>query len=303
MPQRIAHLSALRAFAVVADCLSFKRAAEQLGTSPSAVSHQIRTLEEYLGEKLFVRRARSIELTAAGRTLHPPLREGFDLIGTALRETRALTEETRLRISAGPSIAAKWLLPRLHRFHDLYPAINVEVGTTNEVVDLLAGHSDLALRHGRGDYPDHKITYLLGEAYVPLCAPGYVPAGAPVQHLTELRLLHDDAATYPGQSSGWADWFSKVGLDPGLAEKGQHFAQTDHALQAAMSGAGILLGRRTIASDDIASGRLVVPWDMVLPSPFSYFLVCAERRCRERPIKAFTEWIVGEAKSADLGAD
>ena len=307
MAERIPHLTALRAFEAAARHLSFQEAAAELGLSPSAVSHQIRTLEAYLEVRLFERLTRAIALTAAGRALQPGLEDGFRSIEGAVRQVRSLRTHSVIVVSAGPSIAAKWLVPRLYLFEERYPSIEVRIATTTRTIDLLREDVDVALRHGRGDYPGLECTRLLGEAYAPLCAPSLLsdktrPLEQPAD-LAQHRLLHDDAAAYPGTTAGWPEWLSAAGADPAMGQEGRHFKQSDHAIQAAIDGAGVLLGRLAIAAPDIAAGRLILPFSLVLPSDFGYFFVTRPGRGREKPVAALLDWLKAEAKGLDIVPD
>jgi LysR family glycine cleavage system transcriptional activator len=275
--------------------------------SPSAVSHQIRTLEQYLDVSLFDRLTRAVALTAAGRTLQPDLEEGFRRIENAVGQVRSLNTQSIIVVSAGPSIAAKWLVPRLYRFEERYPAIEVRITMTNRTIDLTREDVDIALRHGRGEYKGMECARLFGEAYTPLCAPGLLEdTKAPLKTPSDLaghQLLHDDAAGFPGTAPGWADWLKEAGADSALADGGRHFQQTDHAIQATIDGAGVLLGRVTIAAPDLAAGRLVQPFDLSMPSPFGYFLVTRPRRQLEKPIAAFFTWLREEADALEIVPD
>ena len=304
MADRLAHLSALHVFATVARLLSFREAAGTLGITRSAVSHQVRTLERHLGVPLFERHARSISLTEAGAQLYPRVERALEEIGGAVMEVRSLDRPATLRLSCGPAIAAKWLAPRAYRFRERHPAIALDISISIELVDLARGDIDVAIRHGPGRYEGVDHVRLFGEAYAPVCAPELAaqddpPLRDPVD-LARHRLLHDDAAAYPGQTAGWADWLAAHGGDPALASGGQHFAQTDHAIQAAIDGAGVLLGRLSLAAGDLDAGRLVQPLDGVLPSPFAYFLVTAKGRLREKPIAALAAWLQEEAALSRL---
>ncbi len=300
MAERIPHLTALRAFEAAARALSFQDAARELGLSPSAVSHQIRTLETYLDVRLFDRLTRRIELTEAGRALLPGVGRGFREIEGAVRQVRSLKSGAVIVVSAGPSMASKWLVPRLYDFEERYPEIEVRITTSMRSIDLLREDVDIALRHGLGDYDGLDSIRLFGEAYAPLCAP-QLAKGGPADLIGE-RLLTDDSASLPGQAPGWADWFAAAGLSVDATretvEKGRHFKQTDHAIQAALDGAGILLGRIAVAAPDLAAGRLVQPFGPALASPYSYFFVTRPRRTQEKAIGAFLEWL--RQRAADL---
>ena len=271
------------------------------------MSHQIRTLEAYLDARLFERLTRAVALTEAGTTLRPGIEAGFRRIESAVRQVRSLKSRAVIVISAGPSIAAKWLFPRLYAFEERYPMIEIRISTTNRTVDLLTEDVDIAFRHGRGDYPGLDSTRLFGEAYAPMCAPALLTdATRPLKDPADLgrhRLLHDDAASFPGAAPGWPAWLAAAGVDPSGGHGGRHFKQTDHAIQAAIDGAGVLLGRIAIAAPDLAAGRLIRPFALTLPSDFGYFVVTRPRRQRERPIAAFLSWLREERQALDFVPD
>jgi LysR family glycine cleavage system transcriptional activator len=304
MAERIPHLTALRAFETAARHLSFRAAAHELGLSPSAVSHQIRSLENYLEVRLFDRLTRAIALTEAGEALRPGVEDGFRRIEDAVRQVRSLKTHAVIVISAGPAIAAKWLVPRLYHFEERYPAIEIRITTSSRMIDLEREDIDVAIRYGLGKYEGLETTRLFGEAYVPMCSPGLLssrpkPLRKPAD-LAHHRLLHVDAAPFPGPTPGWPEWLKaeKVRKVDGMV--GRHFAQSDHAMQAAIDGAGVLLGRVAIASADLAAGRLVRPFDKEMPSDFGYFFVTRKGRLREKPIAALLQWIKEEARSIDF---
>lgn len=300
MSERLPHLSALRAFEAAARRLSFRDAAEELGITASAISHQIRTLEAYLDVRLFDRLTRAVALTEAGSALYPKLDVGFRLVESAAREVRSLRTASALVVTAGPAIAAKWLVPKLYRFQEQYPGIELRVLTSSRPVDLDREDVDVAFRHGRGDYPGLESVRLFGEAYTPMCAPRLTedarhPLRVPAD-LRHQRLLHDDAAALPGKgAAGWAQWLRSAKVRQVDAQAGAHFGQTDHAIQAAIDGGGVLLGRVSIAAFDLSAGRLVRPFELTLPSPFGYYFVTRQGRQRESAVAAFLSWIQAEA--------
>lgn len=301
MSERLPHLTALRVFESTARQGSFQAAAAELGLTPSAVSHQIRALESYLGVRLFERRVRAVELTEAGRTLWPKLERGFRLIESGVRELRTLQAPAAITVSIGPAIAAKWLVPLLHRFAERHPAIEVRVNTANKVVDLRKEAVDVAIRHGKGDYPGLESIRLFGEAHTPMCAPHLLECGRSRAHLLrqlrQQRLLHDDQAAFPGKTVGWPEWLAAIGTADIDGRSGVRYRQTDHAIQAAIDGSGVLLGRIAIAAFDLAAGRLVCPFQLTLPSPYGYHFVTLPGRSRERAIGAFLAWLQEEARN------
>ena len=301
MSERLPHLTALRIFESTARHASFQAAAAELGLSPSAVSHQIRALEGYLGVRLFERRVRAVELTEAGKALCPKLERGFRLIESGVREVRTLQAPATIAVSVGPAIAAKWLVPLLHRFAERHPTIDVRVSTANKPVDLKKEAFDVAIRHGRGDYAGLESIRLFGEAYTPMCAPRLLANQRTglrtLRQLGKQRLLHDDHAAFPGKTLGWREWLEAAGAPDVDCDAGVHYSQTDHAIQAAIDGSGVLLGRMAIAAFDLAAGRLVRPFDLILPSPYSYFFVTLPDRPRERAIGAFLAWLQEEVRN------
>ena len=307
MAERLPHLTALRVFEVAARHLSFQDAAAELGLSPSAVSHQVRKLEAYLDTRLFDRLTRAVALTEAGRALQPGVEDGFRRIESAVRQIRSLRSRAVIVVSAGPPIAANWLFPRLYAFEERHPLIEVRVTTTNRTIDLVREDVDIALRHGHGDYGGVDCVRLFGEAYTPMCAPSLLAAsGEPLRQPADLaahRLLHDDAAALPGGAPGWAEWLAAAGVDPSIGVGGRHFKQTDHAIQAAIDGAGVLLGRVAIAAPDLAARRLVRPFGLTLPSQYGYFFLTRPRRRREKPIAAFLQWLLDERQALDMVPD
>jgi len=303
MAEKLPHLTALRAFEAAARHLSFQDAATELGLSPSAVSHQIRALEAYLDTRLFNRLTRAVELTPAGRALRPGVEDGFRRIETAVRQVRSINSNATLVLSVGPAMAAKWLVPRMHDFEENFPDIEIRITTSSRPVDLRREDVDVALRHGRGRYEGLDSVRLFGEAYTPMCAPALrCDAKSPLKTKKELarhRLLHDDAAASPGPVPGWAEWLTKARVSGVDASKGRHFQQTDHAIQAAIDGAGVLLGRKAIAAPDLAAGRLVRPFKLTLPSDYAYFFVTRPGRRREKPIAVLLDWLRTEIAALD----
>lgn len=301
MAEQIPHLTALRAFEAAARHLSFQAAARELNLSPSAVSHQIRALEAYLDVRLFNRLTRAIELTPAGLSLQPGIENGFRQIETAVRQVRSVRQHAVLVVSSGPAMAAKWIMPRLYLFEESYPQIEVRLTTSNRNIDLQREDVDIAIRHGKGVYPGTESIRLFGEDYTPMCAPQLLQDRKhPLRKPTDLakhRLLHDDQASFVGTVPLWPDWLKAVGAKKVDGEEGRHFKQGDHAVQAAIDGAGVLLGRVVIAAPDLAAGRLVRPFELTLPSDFGYFFVTRKGRLTEKPIQLFLEWFQAQART------
>src|SRR6202049_2102497 len=197
MNNNLPPLSALRAFEAAARHMSFSKAADELSVTPAAISHQVHALEEDLGVRLFNRLNRSVELTASARVLLPGLSEAFAGIQSSVRRLRAHNDTGTLTVTASPSFAAKWLVPRLHRFQTASPEIDVRISATDEVVDLNRGDFDIAIRYGGGRYPGLDVEPLLKNEVFPACSPRLLENGPPLRTPDDLRrhaLIPDPAA-------------------------------------------------------------------------------------------------------------
>ena len=295
---RLPPLSALRAFEAAARLRSFTRAAAELHVTPAAISHQIHALEADLGVRLFRRRSRAVEPTVSARLLLPGLSDGFAEIQAAVRRLRAHNDTGTLTVTASPSLAAKWLVLRLHRFQALHPEIDVRLSATDEVVDLAQGDFDLAIRYGSGRYPGLQVELLLQNEVFPACSPHLLEAGPPLKNPADLRrhaLIHDQAADRDPLAPTWAMWLKAAGVEGGPAGSGLTFSGTHLALDAAIAGHGVVLAYSAIAAADIAAGRLVRPFSLALPDLFAYYIVTAPGALERPKVRAFRDWLRREA--------
>jgi LysR family glycine cleavage system transcriptional activator len=307
MSRQLPALGALKTFEAAARHLSFTKAAEELGVTPAAVSHQVRTLEDQLGLRLFGRTSRVVQLTQAGSILLAGVGEALDGIGRTIARLRGMDDHPRLTVSSSPSLAAKWLVPRLHRFLQAHPDTDIRVEVSNRLVDFAHEEVDLAIRFGRGDYPGLRVERLFDETIFPVCSPRLLKGRVPLRQPRDLRhhtLIHVD---WQAQGATWPDWRMWM-LAAGLAEldgtRGLHFSQTSLALQAAIDGQGVALAESTLAADDLASGRLTRPFDLSLkgPAEFAYFAL-SPPAIAERPlVRAFREWTIREAAETKVAA-
>lgn len=298
MADRLPPLTALRAFEAAARHLSFQRAAQELSITPSAVSHQIRSLEDDLGTPLFVRRTRAVALTEAGRALAPGLGEGFTAIGRAVATARSVGARPVIVLSTGPAIAAKWIVPRLYTFEEAHPEIEVRITTSLRLVDLDRDGVDAAIRFGRGPYPGLDARRLFGDALAPLCSPAIAKGLQEPADVLGHRLITDASTNDPDAMPGWPDWFEAAGVPASTwtepLMRGRVITQAHHTLQAAMDGAGVALGRVAVGAADLAAGRLARPFDITLPTPHSFWFVTGRGRMREPPIAALLAWLGSE---------
>jgi len=294
MPSPLLPLNALRAFEAIARHLSFAKAADELHVTPAALSHRIRALEDQLGLALFHRRTRAIELTDAGRLIYPGLSAGFTSMRNAIGELERARNHNVVVISATPGLVAKWLMPRLWRFLRAHPDIDARVSATMKVVDFSAEGVDLAIRLGKQVAPELHAEKLSEDSMLPVCAPRLVEQGLRTPaDLARFPLIHYDFATSMHAPPVWADWFPIAGLHGADASRGLRVNAADHALEAAVAGAGVALAHKLIASDDVHSGRLV-PFGPELPLHSAYHFVCPKGHETRPKVRAFRDWLFGE---------
>jgi LysR family transcriptional regulator, glycine cleavage system transcriptional activator len=305
MSQQLSHLNALKTFEVVARHESVRKAAEELNVTPAAVSHQIKKLEEYFGVELFNRQDGRFELTHVGHAALPKLQEGFENLSLAVQQLRAVTGRRTLRVLAAPSFAAKWVAPRLNRFLARQPDIDIELSSSSDLISenvpasaisaaLRQKEVDVAIPFGRGRFPGCKATKLMPVEAVPLCSPAYLRDGNLKQpsDLLEHTLLHDNTK-YP-ENPTWSDWMALAGLNKADGTRGIHFDHAVQALEAAISGQGVALSLKPLATADLAAGRLVIPFAIALPLKISYYMV-QDQGAPDKRVDAFRDWVMEEA--------
>jgi LysR family transcriptional regulator, glycine cleavage system transcriptional activator len=301
-------LTALRAFEAAARHLSLTRAATELHVTAGALSHQIRGLEELLGVKLFERRVRAIALTAAGKLLYPGLQTGFARIREAVDGLDRSGRDRVLVISAPPGFTAKWLVPRLYRFTGANPDIDVRSSSSTGYADFTTDGVDVAVRNlplGTRIDPTLASDKLIELAVVPVCSPRLLATHGPVTEpadVLRLPLIHDDTLTHLPDYPTWATWFAAAGLGEVDVHRGLHFNTTDHALDAAGEGAGVLLAHDLPSYDDLRTGRLVMPVRLVLPTGRAYHFVCLKGRSERPHVQAFRAWVKQEIAAVDWPA-
>ncbi|GAB3252265.1 LysR family transcriptional regulator [Chitinimonas naiadis] len=308
-------LGALRAFEAAARLGSFKAAAAELFVTPAAISHQIQALEGYLGTVLFQRLNRAVRLTASGCELAQAVSAAFAQIDTALTAAapRARRQRNTLVISAVPTLASRWLAPRLHRFHDAYPDIDLHLASSDVVVDLVNDTGvDIALRYGLGPFTElHAEQLWTDDLLVPVCSPS-LQAGLPAElsllgtktPVTLLRVALAPSAEPPSRarpSNVWTQWLAATGLDnPVLlaaADDGPLYSVSHLAIEAAIAGRGIALAPQILVADDLAAGRLVRMGSLAVPDARSHWLLCRKEQAELAKIRAFADWVQSEIKA------
>jgi LysR family transcriptional regulator, glycine cleavage system transcriptional activator len=285
-------LNGLRAFEAAARHLSFTRAAAELNVTQTAISHQIRRLEEQIGILLFVRRNRTLVLTREAQTYLPAIRTAFEDLRRATARLRRPDREGLLTVSTTASLAAKWLVTRVAGFQDANPGIEVRITTSPHLVDFEREEVDMAVRYGRGTWPGLRANWLMAEDIFPVCSPTLLQGDKPLRRPEDLAhhtLLH---ATVLRED--WQLWLTAAGLPMSLAtRRGLSFDQSFMAIQAAVEGLGIALGRTRFVEADIAAGRLVVPFDVVLPADAGFYIVAPEATADAPRIGLFRDWLIG----------
>ncbi|CAM4091360.1 transcriptional regulator GcvA [Kerstersia similis] len=288
-------LQALRTFVEVGQRGSVKAAAAALHVTSGAVSQQIRLLEDRLGLALFTRERQGLRLTEAGASVHPTLLDAFRQIDSAVDALEAFQGRQTLTISTVPSFAASWLVPRLGRFRQQYPQIEVRVEATSALVDLRRDRVDVALRHGLGHYPGLEVIRLMAPVLVPVASPD-VMAGREAMQAPENCL--DYPLLQDADRADWPLWFAAHGVaDDPRAERGSAFEDDYLLIRAAVAGQGLALVPQAYALEEIAAGRLVQVLDKPWPARFAYYLVALADAMQRPEVRAFVTWIREEAKA------
>lgn len=286
-------LVALRAFEAAARHLSFQKAAAELHVTPAALSFQIKALEEALGQALFRRLHRAVELTAAGRALAPGAREGFAALRAAWAVARRAADDPTLTVTAGPAFTAKWLAPRLFHFAARHPAVELRFVATLRLLDFDRDEVDVAVRFGRDPPRGLYSVPILEDWMTPMMTPALAARLARPADLLGQTLLHEDYPEAVPPPKGWDDWCRASGL-PAPPRGGPRFSQADHVIDAALAGAGVALGRISIAEGALSEGRLVAPFPLALRMGAIYRFVCPEGAERRPKVRAFRDWLVAE---------
>ncbi|WP_066272824.1 transcriptional regulator GcvA [Hydrogenophaga palleronii] len=289
-------VSALRTFVEVGQRGSIKAAAEALHVTSGAVSQQVRLLEERLGMALFTRERQGLRLTEAGASVHPSLLEAFAQIDKAVATLEAFKGRQTLTVSTVATFAASWLVPRLGRFNQRQPQIEVRVEATSALVDMRRDRVDVALRHGLGNYPGLEAIHLMAPVLVPVASPDLVADSHALKEpgdCLDYPLLHDC------DRADWPLWFTALGVaeDP-RSERGTAFEDDYLLIRAAVAGQGLALVPQEYAREEIAAGRLVQVLDKPWPARFAYYLVTLPGAMQRPEVQAFVDWIKEEAQAS-----
>lgn len=289
-------LAGLEAFEAVARHRSFTRAAAELHVTQSAVSHRVQALEAQLDAALFVRAARRIELTDEGRALAEHCTTAFTLLREGVARLERSKQSSALTVSCSPSFAIRWLVPHLAAFRDLHPELDVRIAADDRMVDPGRDGIDACIRYGAGRYPGVSHTRLSVERIAPVCSPSL--RLRKVGDLARHVLLHDEVLLDHPARIGWHQWLEAAGARRVDPDRGTRFSHAHMALEAAIAGQGVALGRTTLVRRDIAEGRLVRPFSLELESGLAYWLLTPRGQSAPPAVRAFRAWLVAQIGGA-----
>jgi LysR family glycine cleavage system transcriptional activator len=295
MPTRLPPLNALRAFEAAGRRKSMSAAADELAVTPAAISHQIKTLEEHFRFPLFHRNVRSIRLTDRGAALLPYLSEGIDLWKEGCRKLAVFDDEAPLVISSAPVFAGKWLVRRLSEFSALHPDINVRLDGSLSVANFANDGVDAAIRFGTGPYPKLHADPLVNEDVTPVCSPSLQKGAHPLlapEDLAHHTLIHVDWFAAAGTQPDWAMWLKTAGVSVMNGSKGPVVTSDALAVDAAINAGGVALVSEFLVREDLDRGRLIKPFDLVLPSNHWYWFVCPKENLERPKVQAFRDWLI-----------
>jgi LysR family transcriptional regulator, glycine cleavage system transcriptional activator len=291
MPRRLPPLTTLPAFDAAARHLSFTKAAAELHVTHGAISRAIRNLEQHLGTRLFERATRSVELTPSGAAYAGAVSAALDRLGAATLIASASRPAGVLSVSTSDGFAGRWLVPRLHRFHRDHRGVDVRLSTSGKLTDFTTDGIDIAIRYGAGGYEGVVSELLAEEDVSPVCSPELLKGKHPLRSPRDLRyhrLIHDNFRI------NWATWLERAGLEDIDSGRGLSFESAAYAVEAAVQGQGVLLGRSALVSADLAAGRLVRPFDLALRSRWKYYVVYPDGALHHQKVKAFRDWLFSE---------
>lgn len=291
MTRKLPPLSALPAFDAAARHLSFTKAAAELNLTHGAISRAVRNIEDRLRIQLFERKSRSVTLTAEGAAYAAEISAALDQIGSATIAVAAPYSANILTVSTSDGFAGRWLVPRLHRFHQKNRDIDVRLSTSGVHANFSRDGIDIAIRFGLGGYDGVEVELLAEEAVCPVCSPELLQGEHPLLlpgDLKHHRLIHDNFRI------DWAAWLERAGVAGVDPHAGLKFDSAAYAVEAAIHGEGVLLGRSALVSADLAAGRLVRPFELRIMSAWKYYVVYPPRALRQKKVRAFRDWLFEE---------
>ena len=297
--RKLPPLGSLRAFEAAARHMSFREAADELGVTPTAISHQIRTLEEICGQPLFRRRPRPLELTRAGERLFPVMRSGFDTFANAIAAASPRASHARLRVTSPNAFASRWLVPRLPKWREAYPKIPLEIIGTDAVLDLRAGEADIAIRYARRMPLELAGKEIFRDTFYPVCSPELLTRERRrIERAVDLLhypLIHFDWMNRDRDAPTWSRWLATArSVDPSIPDTNKEwelsFREELHAIDAVTAGQGIAMFSDIVVSRELKSGTLVKAHDLSLPG-YGFYVVHVPNHPEQPSIEAFSAWL------------
>ena len=296
MVDRLPPLTALRAFEAAARHMSFSKAAAELFVTPAALSYQIKQLEQHLDTPVFRRLNRAVELTEAGLALRPGVAEAFENLRRAADAVAQLRNDTNLTVTAGPAFTSKWLAPRLFRFANAHPEIELRFIAAIKMMDFQRDGVDVAIRYGSGDDAGLFSEGLAEEWTAPICTPALAAEIEAKGDLGGQQLLHDESAEHLNKDANWTAWGAAASQERDWIH-GIHFTNTDHAIDAALEGAGVALGRIALVERYLDQKRLVMPFKTGILLGARYRFVCPLGAENSPHVAALLAWVRDEFRS------
>lgn len=293
MARKLPPLNALPCFEAAARLLNFSKAADELSVTPGAISRAIKHLENQLDVLLFERGTRTVKLTAVGEPYARAVRDALEQLAAATASATARRSDSTLNVTTSDGFAGRWLVPRLYRFHREHPDIDVRVATTGKLTNFLGDGIDVAIRYGAGEYAGLTSEFLTDEEVFPVCSPALLRGARALRRPEDLRrhtLIRD---TYP---IDWAAWLASAGVKGVNPRGGLTFDSYTFAVDAAVKGEGVALGRTTLVADDLAAGRLVRPFAHALKGVASFWFVYPPDAIRQRKVRVFRDWLFSELR-------
>jgi len=292
--RRLPPLNWLKAFETAGRHLNFTRAAEELGVTQAAVSQHVKALEEFFGMSLFRRSHQRLILTEAGQLFLPKLTGAFDLMASGTSEVLSHESDGGLTVRVPSSFSTKWLIPRLEKFHASHPGIDIRLTSLGQEANFSSDNVDLEIRNGRGDWKLLESKLLIREEIFPVSSPDLFGDRERVWHHRDLA--RTTLLDVPGYAEGWDAWLDRVGAQSLSKHVSVSFDQSMMAIQAAISGMGVALGRSSLVEDEIRSGRLIAPFDAKLKASTAYYIVYPPEFSDRPRIRAFRDWLLAEAQ-------
>ncbi|MFQ6162327.1 LysR substrate-binding domain-containing protein [Sinorhizobium meliloti] len=284
---RLPPLSALRAFEAAARRASFKAAAEELLVTPTAISHQVKQLEAYMGLRVLDRTPRAVTLTPPGKALYEATASGFGEIERAVARLLAESAPTTVTLTSTTAFLSHWLVPRMDALRQALPTIDLRLHTSNTIEDLLAGGIETAIRYGHGPFAGAASTQLCSDVMTPVCSPGL--GLSQLEDLRRVTLIHIDGRSRPTPKPDWNRWCEQTGIADLDTSAGPRFPDSMLAVQAAIAGQGVVIASRVLVADALAAGLLEAPFSQTLAGD-AYHFACALGLEQRNDIAALRTW-------------